>query len=122
MPDDLGTPDPIDVEVGRIIRKTRHRQGVSQVALAEAIGTSFQQLQKYEKGANRVSASKLWLMAQHFEIAVADLLPRNGFASPRDQIALMLLNAEGGRELAEAYLALPPEKRALLLKLAATLD
>jgi transcriptional regulator with XRE-family HTH domain len=53
------TPDPVDLYVGRLIRMRRKQIGQSQSALAEALGVSFQQIQKYERGANRISASML---------------------------------------------------------------
>jgi transcriptional regulator with XRE-family HTH domain len=52
-------PDPVDLYVGARIRMRRKLLGVSQERLAEQLGLTFQQVQKYERGANRVSASKL---------------------------------------------------------------
>ncbi|HMO43605.1 MAG TPA: helix-turn-helix transcriptional regulator, partial [Phenylobacterium sp.] len=57
-------PNPVDRHVGLRIRLRRKELGVSQEKLAEAIGLTFQQVQKYERGANRVSASKLWEIAR----------------------------------------------------------
>lgn len=54
-----GFPNPIDVHVGNRIRLRRILLGISQMTLADAIGLTFQQVQKYEKGANRVSSSRL---------------------------------------------------------------
>jgi transcriptional regulator with XRE-family HTH domain len=56
-------PHPVDRHVGLRIRMRRKEIGVSQERLAEALGITFQQVQKYERGANRVSASKLWEIA-----------------------------------------------------------
>ena len=53
-------PRPVDVHVGQRIRVRRNLVGLSQTELSERIGVSFQQMQKYEKGANRISASRLW--------------------------------------------------------------
>lgn len=53
-------PDPIDEMVGLNIRLRRCHLGISQQALADEIGTTFQQIQKYEKGINRVAASRLY--------------------------------------------------------------
>jgi transcriptional regulator with XRE-family HTH domain len=55
-----GAPNPVDVHVGRRLRLRRIMVGMSQEQLAEAIGVTFQQIQKYERGANRISASRLW--------------------------------------------------------------
>ncbi len=56
-------PNPIDLHVGARIRMRRRMQGISQERLADALGLTFQQVQKYERGANRVSASKLYEIA-----------------------------------------------------------
>ena len=64
LPDLDGSPNPIDRHVGLRIRLRRKELGISQERLAEAIGLTFQQVQKYERAANRVSASKLWEMAR----------------------------------------------------------
>ena len=68
-------PDPIDVEVGQTLRQARVARGYSQTELGEALGISFQQVQKYERGANRLSASRLVRAARFLEIRSADLLP-----------------------------------------------
>jgi transcriptional regulator with XRE-family HTH domain len=66
-----GFPNPIDVHVGGRIRLQRILLGISQMALAEAIGLTFQQVQKYEKGANRVSSSRLVDMANALGVSVS---------------------------------------------------
>lgn len=71
-------PDPIDVEVGGRIRARRIALGVSQTALAKALGLTFQQVQKYEKGANRVSASTLVRVARELGVTVAFLVGEEG--------------------------------------------
>lgn len=68
------TYHPIEREVGRRIRQLRRRVGVSQAELADAIGLSFQQLQKYETGANRISISTLVLIARHLAVPVTALV------------------------------------------------
>ncbi len=64
-------PHPIDVLVGRRAREYRTLQGMSQTAVAERLGLTFQQLQKYERGHNRISASKLYELANIFDVPVA---------------------------------------------------
>lgn len=64
-------PHPVDRHVGVRIRMRRKELGVSQERLAEALGITFQQVQKYERGANRVSASKLWEIATTLKTPVA---------------------------------------------------
>src|SRR5437868_11330723 len=63
-------PNPIDRHVGLRIRMRRKELGLSQEKLAESIGLTFQQVQKYERAANRVSASKLWEMARALDTTV----------------------------------------------------
>ncbi|NJO34904.1 MAG: helix-turn-helix transcriptional regulator, partial [Rhodospirillales bacterium] len=65
-----GFPNPIDVHVGSRIRLRRTLLGISQERLADAIGLTFQQVQKYEKGANRVSSSRLVDLANALDVAV----------------------------------------------------
>jgi transcriptional regulator with XRE-family HTH domain len=65
-----GFPNPIDVHVGSRIRLRRTLLGISQERLADAVGLTFQQVQKYEKGANRVSSSRLVDLANALDVAV----------------------------------------------------
>jgi transcriptional regulator with XRE-family HTH domain len=66
-----GFPNPIDVHVGARIRLRRTLLGLSQERLAEAIGLTFQQVQKYESGANRVSSSRLVDLANVLDVSVS---------------------------------------------------
>jgi len=61
--DGVTNHNPVDIHVGKRIREARVLVGFSQTQLAEAMQITFQQVQKYERGANRVSASRLWDMA-----------------------------------------------------------
>lgn len=63
-------PNPIDVHVGARLRLRRTLMGLSQEKLGEAVGITFQQLQKYERGANRISASRLFNLAQVLDVPV----------------------------------------------------
>jgi transcriptional regulator with XRE-family HTH domain len=65
-----GFPNPIDVHVGARIRLRRTLLGISQTTLAEAMGLTFQQVQKYEKGTNRVSSSRLVDVANALDVEV----------------------------------------------------
>ena len=71
-------PHPFDVEVGRRILMRRREMGLSQTALGQAVGITFQQVQKYEAGANRVSASRLFDMARVLQTSCAWLMGENG--------------------------------------------
>ena len=64
------SPNPVDLHVGGRVRMRRRMLGVSQERLAEALGLTFQQVQKYERGANRVSASKLYAIAAALQVPV----------------------------------------------------
>jgi transcriptional regulator with XRE-family HTH domain len=75
-------PDPIDIAVGGRVRTRRRATGLSQTQLAEALGITFQQVQKYERGANRVSASMLVKIAAKLETTVAALVGEDGGAAP----------------------------------------
>jgi transcriptional regulator with XRE-family HTH domain len=66
-------PDPLDQLIGRNIRLYRIERGLSQTALGESIGVSFQQIQKYEKAANRVPGSRLIQIARALDVPVAAL-------------------------------------------------
>nr|WP_092620576.1 helix-turn-helix domain-containing protein [Roseospirillum parvum] len=64
-------PDPVDVHVGRRLRLRRTLLGMSQEQLAAAIGVTFQQVQKYERGSNRISASRLFDIARVLGVPIA---------------------------------------------------
>lgn len=65
-------PHPVDLAVGARLRLRRIAAGMSQERLARALGITFQQVQKYESGDNRISASRLWEIAEALETPVAD--------------------------------------------------
>ena len=100
-------PNPVDRHVGLRIRFRRKELGISQEKLAESIGLTFQQVQKYERAANRVSASKLWEVARALNTSVTyfyEGLPSDGELSVEDGVSLedFLLSAEG-MELARYF-------------------
>lgn len=61
-------PNPVDIYVGKRMRQRREMQGLPQKELARKLGISFQQVQKYESGANRISASKLWQLCDVLDV------------------------------------------------------
>ncbi len=110
-------PNPVDVHVGLRIRLRRKELGVSQEKLAEAIGLTFQQVQKYERAANRVSASKLYEVARALDTSTAyffegltDAHIRTA-AEPggQSQMQAFLLTAEGV-ELATTFPRIQPSR------------
>ena len=71
MSDPARSPNPIDIHVGLQVRLRRKALKISQEKLAEALGLTFQQVQKYERGANRISASKLYEIARALRVSIA---------------------------------------------------
>ena len=67
----IGKPNPIDVHVGSRVRLRRTLLGMSQEKLGEAIGLTFQQVQKYERGANRIGASRLFDLSRVLDVPVS---------------------------------------------------
>jgi len=67
----LGTPRPVDVHVGQRLRQRRTLLGMSQEKLGEAVNLTFQQIQKYERGANRIGASRLFQLGQVLDVSVS---------------------------------------------------
>jgi len=67
----LGTPRPVDVHVGARLRQRRTLLGMSQEKLGEAVSLTFQQIQKYERGANRIGASRLYQLSQVLDVSVS---------------------------------------------------
>lgn len=102
-------PNPIDRHVGLRIRMRRKELGISQERLAESIGLTFQQVQKYERAANRVSASKLWEMSRalnttiaYFYEGLSDTPEPVGSNQPRETVQDFLMTPEG-LELASSF-------------------
>jgi transcriptional regulator with XRE-family HTH domain len=81
-------PDPIDIIVGRNVRQLRARRRVSQLELGEALGLTFQQIQKYEKGTNRVSASKLHQIAVFLGVDISELFEGTGISQFANRVEL----------------------------------
>lgn len=83
----MSTPDPIDVHVGSQVRMRRKLVGMSQEKLGKALGLTFQQIQKYEKGANRIGSSRLYKLSNIFNVPVAyffDNMPEQTVKQSRD--------------------------------------
>src|SRR5437763_16977074 len=98
--------DPIDIAVGARIRLLRKLRGLAQQALAEAAGVTFQQIQKHERGANRVSASMLSRIAGALETPVAEMFGEAGPASGAIDELAALLAEPGAIDLLRAYTSL----------------
>lgn len=113
----------VDIHVGKILRAIRKAKGLSQHQLADALGVTFQQVQKYENGFNRVSASKMFEAAAFLGVAPAtffDGLPgAPGAAMPAHLAEFIALS--DASELAANYLKLTPAKRRVIASMVATM-
>jgi transcriptional regulator with XRE-family HTH domain len=113
-------PHPVDRHVGLRIRMRRKEIGVSQERLAEALGITFQQVQKYERGANRVSASKLWEIAAALKTSVGyfyEGLGGRGDAPQADTRQSFMSSGEGIELLANFPRISEPGVRRKILEL-----
>jgi len=112
------SPDPLDVALGASVRIRRRTIGMSQEALAEQCGVSFQQIQKYENGANRISFSRLVQIARALKCRVTDLMDVLDTPAGEGEAEMDLLGrmrTPGAMELLTAYEKLPAESRSSLL-------
>lgn len=101
-------PHPIDIHVGQRVRERRTLLGLSQSHLAEQVGLTFQQIQKYERGTNRISASRLWQLSDVLGVSISwffeDL---DGEMAPDDAIETKTETLK----LARYFFACPPSIR-----------
>ncbi len=124
-----GVPNPVDVHVGQRIRARRSLMGISQEKLAMAVNLTFQQIQKYERGANRVSASRLYQFGKILNVPVAYFFEQYGEPqdkpvtyglSDNDQESFAygdILHAKETLDLIRVYYSIPdPQKRKDLFK------
>jgi transcriptional regulator with XRE-family HTH domain len=102
-------PDPVDVAVGGRIRLRRKSLKVSQASLADAVGVTFQQVQKYERGSNRVSASMLTKIAATLETSCAGLMGEGAPEPQHDQVFEQLA-VPGAVEVLAAYASINDTK------------
>lgn len=131
----------VDVHVGKRIRHRRWLLGMTQQQLAEQVGIKFQQIQKYETGANRVSASRLWDIADSLGVPVSfffEGLPAatpnlavmpdesgrdaTALAAPRQNGAGDLMGDREAMDLVRTYYAIPENQRRRLFDLARVLS
>jgi transcriptional regulator with XRE-family HTH domain len=105
---------PVDVHVGQRVREARLLAGLAQEKVGDKLGLTFQQLQKYENGTNRISASKLWLLSEILGRPVEWFFqgaPKNGEVGimPTDDPMSRLAVIPGGVTLARAFARLDQE-------------
>ena len=117
-------PDPMDLALGAAVRVRRRTIGMSQEALADQCGVSFQQIQKYENGANRISFSRLVQIARALRCRVVDLMDVLDTPDQEQMGEVDLLGrmrTPGAIELLAAYEKLPQDSRSSLVGFMRTL-
>lgn len=117
MPRAIDVTDPVDLIVGERLRAARLTKGLSQIELGTAMNLSFQQVQKYERGINRISASMLVKASRALGVPVSDFFPDPDVQpTSRDAVDIRILH--GGAALAEYFHAMDPAQRVVLLQVA----
>ena len=117
---------PVDVHVGKRVRHRRWMVGMTQQQLGDAVGIKFQQIQKYETGMNRVSASRLWDIAHAMDVPINfffEGLEGEGVeaASVENPLGDLLADKEA-LELVRSYYSIPENQRRRLFDLARVLS
>lgn len=116
---------PVDVHVGKRIRHRRWLVGMTQQQLAAAVGIKFQQIQKYETGANRVSASRLWDIASALDVQVSfffEGIDDKESAGGNEHLSGDLIGDKEALDLVRSYYAIPENQRRRLFDLARVLS
>ena len=117
---------PVDEHVGKRLRQRRWLVGMTQQQLAEHVGIKFQQIQKYETGANRVSASRLWDIATTLEVSINfffdGLQAEKGVKIQSDAMPSDLMGDKEALDLVRSYYAIPENQRRRLFDLARVLS
>lgn len=117
---------PVDVHVGKRVRHRRWLIGMTQQQLAEQVGIKFQQIQKYETGANRVSASRLWDIADALDVPVSFFFEGLEEASKQGEektvVPADLMGDKEALDLVRSYYAIPENQRRRLFELARVLS
>lgn len=115
-------PD-LDAAIGGLIRARRRQLNMSQTALAEAIGVTFQQVQKYEKGWNRISVSTLVHLAKALQAPPSFFLAEAGIDSgPKDEVVDAVRRDYKARALVKCFMGCSDAQRAAVLNLTRALE
>jgi len=116
-------PDPVDRQIGQRIRAFRMAQKISQAELGRRIGVSFQQVQKYESGSNRVRGGRIKKLATALDVSVASLFGASDDRAEKkfDAVLTEILTRRYAARLLNAFFAIPTkrEQRAALAMLEA---
>ncbi len=113
---------PVDAHVGKRIRHRRWMVGMTQQQLADKVGIKFQQIQKYETGMNRVSASRLWDVAEALGVTISFFFEGLNEAGGTLQAGGDILADKEALELVRSYYAIPEAQRRRLFDLARVLS
>ena len=117
---------PVDVHVGKRVRHRRWLIGMTQQQLAEQVGIKFQQIHKYETGANRVSASRLWDIADALGVPVSfffeGLDETQKDEAEKSMLPADLMGDKEALDLVRSYYAIPENQRRRLFELARVLS
>ncbi|PIE12314.1 MAG: transcriptional regulator [Rhodobacterales bacterium] len=116
---------PVDVHVGKRIRHRRWLVGMTQQQLAQQVGIKFQQIQKYETGANRVSASRLWDISEALDVPVSfffEGLEAEAGDERTGSVPVDLMGDKEALDLVRSYYSIPENQRRRLFELARVLS
>lgn len=113
---------PVDAHVGKRIRHRRWMIGMTQQQLADKVGIKFQQIQKYETGMNRVSASRLWDIADSLGVTIAFFFEGLVEGAHVAQAGTDMMADKEALELVRSYYAIPEAQRRRLFDLARVLS
>ena len=117
---------PVDLHVGKRIRQRRWLVGMTQQQLAEQVGIKFQQIQKYETGANRVSASRLWDISEAMDVSVnfffEGIEHEVAAAGSSESVSADLMGDKEALDLVRSYYSIPENQRRRLFDLARVLS
>ena len=116
----------VDVHVGKRVRHRRWLIGMTQQQLAQQVGIKFQQIQKYETGANRISASRLWDIAEALDVPVSFFFEGLEESEKEDtgkkSVPADLMGDKEALDLVRSYYAIPENQRRRLFELARVLS
>lgn len=115
--------DPVDLHVGQVIRAKRKMHQLSQAELGESLGVSFQQVQKYERAANRVSCSMLWRVSHALKSEVREFFPNADLGGKMPGLGELaaLASSRDGQTIGRCWREMGPAQRVALLDVALAL-
>jgi transcriptional regulator with XRE-family HTH domain len=113
---------PVDIHVGKRIRHRRWMIGMTQQQLADKVGIKFQQIQKYETGMNRVSASRLWDIAETLGVEISFFFEGLSDEPAAKPVQADMMAAKEALDLVRSYYAIPEAQRRRLFDLARVLS